>query len=149
LYQDAVAAFEKGYLKKPDPTFLFNLGQCYRMMHNPEQSSRQYRAYLRASPEAANRAVVEGFIKEADEEIQRKAIPAAPTGTMPRPGPPGQRARGHLGVSPRLYVQPGSLVGVKWGVGRARRALLSPRARPLARPTLRRRSGCRLRPRLI
>lgn len=88
-YPEAITAFENGYLKKPDPTFLFNLGQCYRMLHNPEAAARQYRAYLRAQPDAPNRATVETLITEAEEEARRKAIPTPPTGTLaPSEGPP-------------------------------------------------------------
>ncbi len=82
-YDDAIKAFEAGYLKRPDASFLFNLGQCYRMKHDPEQEVQKYRAYLRAAPEAPNRAAVEGFIKTAEEELRQKAAAEAAAAGKP------------------------------------------------------------------
>jgi len=77
-YQEAAQRFQDGYLKKSDASFLFNLAQCYRQMHEPEQAAREYRAYLRDKPDAPNRDDVETFIREADAELRRRAPPAPP-----------------------------------------------------------------------
>src|SRR5262245_55920872 len=61
-YQQALDHFKSGYLAKPSPMFLFNMAQCYRMLGQHEAAARQYRAYLREEPGAANRAAVEQFI---------------------------------------------------------------------------------------
>src|SRR5436190_20755952 len=71
-YREALKEFEAGYYLKPDPAFLFNLGQCHRQLGDHEDAARQYRAYLRAWPAAPNRADVEQFIREADAAIAKK-----------------------------------------------------------------------------
>lgn len=76
-YREALAAFEQAYYAKPDPAFLFNLGQCYRQLKEHEAAARQYRAYLRARPDAPNRADVEQFIREADEALKKAEPPPA------------------------------------------------------------------------
>lgn len=74
-YVQALEAFKAGYLAKPDPTFLFNIGQCHRKVGNPELAKESYRAYLREQPDAPNRDDVERFVREADEQIEaRKAL---------------------------------------------------------------------------
>jgi tetratricopeptide (TPR) repeat protein len=80
-YQKALDAFKAGYLAKPNASFLYNLGQCYRQMKQPEDAIREYKAYLRESPNAPNRADVEGFLKEmeklqSDRDAEAKAAAA-------------------------------------------------------------------------
>lgn len=81
-YQDALSNFKQGYLVKPDPAFLFNLGQTYRMLDDPAGAAREYRAYLRVEPSAPNRPEIEKFIAAAEEAIKRKQAVAPPTGTI-------------------------------------------------------------------
>jgi tetratricopeptide (TPR) repeat protein len=91
-YRQALAEFKAAYLAKPDPVFLFNMAQCYRMLHEPVAAGSQYRAYLRRSPDAPNREAVENFIKAAEaEEAAQKASSVQPTGTLTpkeEPAPP-------------------------------------------------------------
>jgi tetratricopeptide (TPR) repeat protein len=88
----ALESFQAAYLLKPDPAFLFNLGQCHRMMGNAKQEVYAYRRYLGESPDAPNRAAVEKFIADAEEELHRKAAAEPPTNTIapttPHPEPP-------------------------------------------------------------
>ena len=67
-YRDALAQFKDAYFAKHDPVFLFNMGQCYRQLGEPESAVRQYRAYLRVMPGASNRADVERFIAQAEAD---------------------------------------------------------------------------------
>jgi hypothetical protein len=89
-YADAVANFKNGYLAKPDPVFLFNLGQAYRMMGDMASAAREYRAYLREVPAAPNRAAVEKFLADAEEELRRRSTIVPPTGTLPLPNEPAK-----------------------------------------------------------
>ncbi len=82
-YRAALDAFRRGYFAKPDPVFLFNMGQCYRQLGDPEASARQYRAYLREMPRAENRHEVEGFIAAADAQLEKRAANAPPSGVLP------------------------------------------------------------------
>ncbi len=81
-YREALEAFKAAYFAKSDPVFLFNMGQCYRQLGEPDGAAREYRAYLRERPNAANRAEVEEFIAAAERELQRRAAAMPPTGTL-------------------------------------------------------------------
>src|SRR5207248_367090 len=48
-WDTAIKEFESGYLGVPDPAFLFNLGQCYRLSNRPQQAIGFYQKYLRKS----------------------------------------------------------------------------------------------------
>ena len=123
-YQEAALRFQDGYLKKSDASFLFNLGQCYRQMHEPEQAAREYRAYLRDKPDAPNREDVETFIREADAELRRQSTTATPAHAV---APPAERTAPPPTSGPPVYKQwwlwtavGGALavgVGVGLGVG--------------------------------
>jgi hypothetical protein len=84
-YAEAVDFFKQGYLAKPDPVFLFNLGQCHRMMGDLTTAAREYRSYLRAVPDAENRIAVERFLADSEEELKRRAAAVPPTGAMQLP----------------------------------------------------------------
>jgi hypothetical protein len=98
----ALESFKAAYFAKPDPIFLFNMGQCYRMMGDAEASARQYRAYLRQRPDAPNRADVERFIHDAEVEIRRKAANTPPTGVLapPEGQHPSSPASGTVAAAP-------------------------------------------------
>jgi tetratricopeptide (TPR) repeat protein len=84
-FAGALAAFQEAYLVRPDPVFLFNIGQCHRMLNNLKDEVYAYRRYLSESPNAPNRVEVERFINSAEEEINRKRAEAPPTATMAPP----------------------------------------------------------------
>lgn len=65
-YQDALAAFEAAYMAVPDPAFLFNVGQCHRKMGHDKEAVSFYKSYLRAAPNAPNRADVQKRIQELE-----------------------------------------------------------------------------------
>ncbi|MCA1664623.1 MAG: hypothetical protein LC659_10200 [Myxococcales bacterium] len=85
-YRDAVVEFEAAYRLRPDPVFLYNLGQAYRLGDNPEQALHFYRAYLRTLPAAPNRAEVEGRITDLEQVVAAKKNAAArpPEHALPR-----------------------------------------------------------------
>lgn len=113
-YEEALKLFEKGYVAKPDAAFLFNLGQCYRMLHRPEEEIRAYSSYLRARPDAPNRADVEKFIADAESEVARRTNPAQPTGTMaPAPDAAADAARAATTPAP-TSPEPATPVYKKW-----------------------------------
>ncbi len=75
----AKTEFKAAYLAVPDPSFLFNLGQCARRLGEPEEELNYYRAYLRAQPDTPKRAEIEGFIGDAEAELKRRAAERPPT----------------------------------------------------------------------
>ena len=77
-YKPAIEEFEAAYRLKPDPVFLYNLGQAYRLADDPEQALHFYRAYLRERPAAANRHDVEERVTQLEGVIAAKRSAAHP-----------------------------------------------------------------------
>jgi hypothetical protein len=65
-YQEALSAFEAAYMAVPDPVFLFNIAQCHRKMGHDKEAVGFYKSYLRAAPNAPNRADVQKRIRELE-----------------------------------------------------------------------------------
>ena len=66
-YVKALEEYKAAYLAKPDPAFLFNVGQCYRRLGKFDQALEFYREYLKKTPpDDPNRANVEARIKDTD-----------------------------------------------------------------------------------
>lgn len=90
-YDTALTAFEGAYRLKADPALLFNIAQCYRQLAKPDDAAREYRAYLRESPNAPNRPEVERLIEDMQNLAAAREANRPPTGvqppTAPLPGP--------------------------------------------------------------
>lgn len=90
-FTHAIDKFKEAYVIRPDPSFLFNIGQAYRQLGDASSAIRAYRNYLKDRPAAPNRADVEAFIREL-EAGPSKAPPAAgppPALVEPAPVDPG------------------------------------------------------------
>jgi hypothetical protein len=103
-FDKAIEAWQEGYKNKPDPGFLFNIAQAYRLAGDAQKAIFFYKGYLRHSPKATNRTEVEQKIaalqKQTSEPDRAKAQPAPPPGSgavmpagggtapAPPPGPP-------------------------------------------------------------
>jgi hypothetical protein len=84
-YEEALREYKAGYLAKPDPSFLFNIGQCYKRLGKPEQAREFFREYLKkAAANDPNRAQAEMRIREI--ENRDTANPSTPeaSDTYPR-----------------------------------------------------------------
>lgn len=68
-YREALGEYEQAYIAKPDPSFLYNIGQCHRLMGNKADALRFYRRYLKDAPNAPNRLVTEKQIRELDAAL--------------------------------------------------------------------------------
>jgi hypothetical protein len=91
-YDQAVEEWEAGYQLKPDPTYLYNLGQASRLAHHPDKALDYYQQFLAAVPDTPNKAVVEQRIAEVQKEIaaqkkQAEAPPPPPPPAEPAPAP--------------------------------------------------------------
>lgn len=99
-YQKALDAFKAAYVTKPDPAFLFNIGQCHRMMKNPLEAIRAYRSYLREQPHPRHRAEVEALIGDLETAIVLKQMQAPPPeageAKTSSDAPPAETATGTL-----------------------------------------------------
>src|SRR4051812_26456420 len=120
-YEGALKAFKEAYLARPDPAFLYNMGQCSRMLKRWEDAERSYRTYLRQRPEAPNRADVEEFIAEADRHVREERAAAAasaitaqsaPEAVTPTTTPPEQSVPGPTPVYKKWWLWTAVVGGV-------------------------------------
>ena len=86
---------------RPIPAVLFNIAQAYRQGGMYDKARQFYKAYLRESPDAKNRATIQQSIREMDAIIarERQTKDAAPQGVkeppeevLPIKQPPAQAA---------------------------------------------------------
>jgi iron complex outermembrane recepter protein len=89
-YELAIEEFQAGYRLRPDPVFLYNVAQAYRLLEDSRQALYFYRAYLRNSPEAANRQEVEERIAIIEKVQQERQLAAA---AAPAPAPAATAVR--------------------------------------------------------
>ncbi|HEX4454798.1 MAG TPA: hypothetical protein VH143_28255 [Kofleriaceae bacterium] len=84
-YDAAIADYQAAYRAMPDPLFLFDIAQSYRMLDDCDHALQFYREYLQERPSADNRDQVERFI----DKLASCAMPepewgtAAPTAPSP------------------------------------------------------------------
>ena len=71
-YNAAIKEFKEAYRLKPDATFLFNIAQCHRQLHEFPEALRLYRNYLRDAQDAPNRLEVEKLIREITPMIEEE-----------------------------------------------------------------------------
>jgi hypothetical protein len=86
-YRGAITEFSAAEKLAPSPINGFNIALCHERLGEVDQALAGYRAYLRALPDASNRAAVEARIQAL--EARRDAQPAATAKT----GPANERAR--------------------------------------------------------
>lgn len=77
-FDKAIDAWQRGYQLKNDPGFLYNIGQAYRTMGDPDKAIFFYKRYLINAPKAKNRADVEQKIEALQKQIDEKQAPATP-----------------------------------------------------------------------
>ncbi|SRR6266542_4329794 len=139
-FDKALAGFKEAYLQYPDPTILFNIGQCQRQLGNKQEALRSYRAYLREATDPPNgdevRALIRGLEQGVhdDEEAARRAKQESaaphpePARTAPVPAPTEPTATSLTASAPPrrkpvyrqwwLWTAVGAVVvGVGLGVG--------------------------------
>jgi tetratricopeptide (TPR) repeat protein len=92
-YAEALKEFKAAYLAKPDPAFLFNMGQCNLKMGKNQEALDFFQQFLKkAPPDHPNRGLVETRIRNIQAGISSESEPAdgARTGkpVVPPPEPP-------------------------------------------------------------
>ena len=94
-YAIALQEFEQAYLAKQDPSFLYNIAQCHRLMGNRVEAVRFYKRYLNDAPNAANRPVAEKHIRDLESALGAEELTGAhPAAPPPAPGSATRRAGG-------------------------------------------------------
>ena len=103
-YQAAIGAWQRAYELRPDPVFLFNIAQAYRLAEDDAQALDFYRRYLAAAPTATNRAEVERRIEQLQAGTSPATVASADAGSfaLPSSSPPPPAATGNAtGVGSR------------------------------------------------
>jgi len=101
-FSEAMDEYQKGYLEKPDPVFIFNIAQCQRLLGNSSAAVEFYQRYLKEAPDGPGRPVAEREIAELRGPSQveaaappETAAPQPPTGPivpLPAAAPPAPAA---------------------------------------------------------
>lgn len=109
-YDEAIAEFEAGYKAVPQPVFLFNIAQAYRLSERVDKALEYYKRYLEEAPTAPNRKEVEDRIAALDKIIadKKKAeqeLLAAQQHPEPEPAPPPLLAAPIAPVAPVKKVK--------------------------------------------
>ena len=101
-FKEAADEYILVYRLRPIPAILFNVAQAYRQGGLYEKALQFYKSYLRESPDAKNRAMIEQAIRDMDDLLakDKHAREKPPTGvkepaeaTLPMKQPPAQAAR--------------------------------------------------------
>lgn len=93
-FSEAMDEYQKGYLEKPDPVFIFNIAQCQRLLGNSSAAVEFYQRYLKEAPSGPGRPVAEKEIAELRGPTQQETPPVpeavvAPQAHAAPPVPPG------------------------------------------------------------
>lgn len=89
-FQRAITEYKAAYNAKPDPVFLYNIAQAYRLAGDLNNSLFFYRSYLRSAPETPKRREVEERIAGLESQIsQQKAVTTMPPNNPVEPGAGG------------------------------------------------------------
>ena len=83
-YAPALQEFEQAYLAKQDPSFLYNIAQCHRLMGDRVEAIRFYKRYINDAPAAPNRPVAEKHVHDLEAAIEAEQL----TGARPPPPAP-------------------------------------------------------------
>lgn len=76
-FEKALKGFEKAYELMPLPGFLFNIGQCYRMLNQYKKAIFFYEGYLSGKPDAPNREQVDRLILDCRALLKKQEDAAA------------------------------------------------------------------------
>ncbi|HEY8927531.1 MAG TPA: tetratricopeptide repeat protein, partial [Polyangia bacterium] len=84
-YQEALSEYEQGYIAKSDPSFLYNIAQCHRLMGNKQAALRFYKRFLTEATRVPNREMVETHIRDLEKAL-------AASRATPNEPPPSEQA---------------------------------------------------------
>lgn len=89
-FEPAIAAYQEAYDAAPLPDFLFNIGQCYRVLGQTDRAIFFFERYRDDAPTETDRLRVERLLVKlrAERDAQRRADAAATLAAPPRPPPP-------------------------------------------------------------
>ena len=86
-FKEAAEEYKAAYKAKPDPVFLYNIAQSYRLANDFGQALFFYRSYLTSTPDTANRAEIEERIRKLEAQVAaQKSLATAPPTDAVAPG---------------------------------------------------------------
>ncbi len=86
-YGEALEHFQAAYELSQDAVFLYNIGQCQRVLGQRDAALLSYRTYLSQQPDAPNRDQVERLIDQLKSAEPAPPPPARARPTAPPPEP--------------------------------------------------------------
>ncbi|MFO0577732.1 MAG: tetratricopeptide repeat protein [Polyangia bacterium] len=88
---EALAAYETAYQRRPVPILLYNIGRLHHRLHHYADAVRYYSRYLetQAQEEAEQRARARQYLEEATKELQPGPAPPREPSPEPLPSPGG------------------------------------------------------------
>src|SRR5262245_13268098 len=116
-YDGAIDEFKRAYELSPAPGLLFNIAQAYRAKKDREQALHYYSEFLRADPNAPERAYVQERIDELKREIEAQAPPPptsqpAPPAAVATEVPPPPSGGGGLRLAGAITAGGGVALGI-------------------------------------
>lgn len=120
-YDAALGHFQEAASLYGSPDFQYNIGLCYEKLDKPEEAIRAFEVYLRAKPNAEDRAQVEDRIEEQRQRLAAKeqgGSKEAPDGDDRDPPPPPPKNDGRaLVISGAVLLGVGAALGLAGGIG--------------------------------
>jgi tetratricopeptide (TPR) repeat protein len=108
-YPAAISAFERAYVLRPMPLFLYNLGQLYTLVGDRERAKHVFQRFLDEAPKAPERSDVEARLRElkraiaANPQPSRPPVYTAPPEPAPVP-PPAQPPAPVAAPTPAIHL---------------------------------------------
>jgi tetratricopeptide (TPR) repeat protein len=117
-WADALADFEEAASLYASPDFQYDIGLCHEKLDEYAEAIRAFRTYLRAKPDAEDRANVEDRIARLQRQLDEKQAPR-PAAAVRESTPPPPRSRGGaaLVASGAALVATGGALALGGGVG--------------------------------
>ena len=82
-FSAAMEEYQRGYLDKANPVFIFNIAQCQRLLGNSAAAVEFYQRYLKEAPDGPGRPVAEKQIAELSGSTQTEPPPAPEAAAAP------------------------------------------------------------------
>ena len=105
-FKEAADEYIQVYRLRPLPAILFNVAQAYRQGGMYDKARQFYKAYLRESPDAKNKAMIQQAIREMDEMMAKdKRTKEKPPRGVQEPVEPARAATAPLQTAPPAAEQ--------------------------------------------
>ena len=104
-YRKAIGEFKAGHIEKPDPAFLYNIGECYRRLGELPEALQFYRRFLAtAPPDDKTRPIVEQRIADLKTVADEPKVAPEPPGGDLALNPPDDSANSSLPTAPSVVL---------------------------------------------